>query len=485
MKLTYRYKLRPAKEQNATMIEWLNLCRRQYNYRLGQRFCWWELTRTQINSCPLNVSVVPVEKVYQDIPEFRIQVRDGRKLSKDGLPITKKGDKHSNIVGGYVQWNTVQLGDLKNTKKLFPGYKKIHSQVLQDVINRVETAFSNFINPDKNGNRAGKPKFKGLHYYKSFTYSQLKNRHISGNHVDLFGIGKVEFVQHRPIPSEFVVKLGTVKLEADGWYLSLALEDKTVPIKEDEEICPTLENSCAIDVGLERFLTRDDGTYIEIPRFLRKASDRLARLQRAKSKLPPEHKDKPMLYKAVAKLHQKIARQRQNFHFTTAYWLFSEADIVFVEDLKLKTLIRRNKPKPDGKGGFLPNRQSQSSGMNKCSLRSKQASLTRLEPIGSALDAGHSSFFQILEWVAWKLGKRVIKVNPWGTSQHCYACLNKVSKSLSDRWHSCSCGASLNRDENSGKLLKLLGLGLACATCTGRLNWEAVFPRGLSPPALI
>ncbi len=444
MKLTYRYKLRPTKEQNATMIEWLNLCRRQYNYRLSQRFRWWESSRTPINSCPLNVSVVPVDKVYQEIPEFRVQVRDGRKLGDDGLPITKKGDKHPNIVGGYVQWGTVQLGDLKNTKKLFPEYKKIHSQVLQDVINRVETAFSNFINPDKNGNRTGKPKFKGLHYYKSFTYSQLKNKHLLGNFVDLSGIGKVEFVQHRPIPAGFVVKLGTVKLEADGWYLSLALEDKTVPIKEDEEIYPTTENSCAIDVGLERFLTCDDGTYIEIPRFLRKALLRLAQLQRAKSKLPKGHSDKPQLYRAIAKLHQKIARQRQNFHFVTAYWLFSKADVVFIEDLKLKNLIRRNKPKPNGKDNFLPNRQAQRSGMNK-----------------SWLDAGHSSFFQILEWVAWKLGKRVIKVNPWGTSQHCYACLNKVSKSLSDRWHSCPCGASLNRDENSGKLLRLLGLGLA------------------------
>ena len=69
-------------------------------------------------------------------------------------------------VDGYMQWLTVQLADLKNTKKLFPEYKKVHSQVLQDVIGRVETAFSNFVKPDKNGNRAGKPRFKGLHYYK-------------------------------------------------------------------------------------------------------------------------------------------------------------------------------------------------------------------------------------------------------------------------------------------------------------------------------
>ncbi len=444
MKLTYQYKLRPTKEQNAIMIKWLNLCRRQYNYRLSQRIKWWEETRTPVNSCPLNVSIVPINRIYQHIPEFRTQVRDGRNRGEDGLPITNKGDKHPNIIGGYVQWQTVQLGDLKNTKKLFPEYKKVHSQVLQDVINRVETAFSNFITPDKNDNRAGKPRFKGLNYYKSFTYSQLTNKHISDNHVDLSGIGKIEFVQHRPIPTGFVVKLGTVKLEADGWYLSLALEDKTVPVKEGEAICPTKENSIAIDVGLERFLTCDDGSYIEIPRFLRKASNRLCKLQRAKSKRTKKHKDKQKLNRAVAKLHQKIARQREYFHFVTAYWLFSSSDVVFVEDLKLKNLIKRNKPLPDGKGGFLPNNQAQSSGMNK-----------------SWLDAGHSQFFQILEWVAWKLGKRVIKVNPWGSSQYCYACLNKVSKTLSDRWHSCSCGASLNRDENSGKLLKLLGLGLA------------------------
>ena len=92
MKLTYRYKLRPTKEQKATMIEWLNLCRRQYNYRLSQRIKWWEATRTPVDSCPLNVSIVPVDRIYQDLPEFRTQIRDGRKLGEDGRTITKKGD---------------------------------------------------------------------------------------------------------------------------------------------------------------------------------------------------------------------------------------------------------------------------------------------------------------------------------------------------------------------------------------------------------
>ena len=454
MQFAYQYRLKPTTEQNATQIEWLNLCRRQYNYRLGERYRWWEATRTPVNACPLTASVVPIKAIYQNIPEHRVQVRDGRKKDQNGNPITKKGDKHPNIVGGYVQWQTVQLADLKNTKKLFPCYKKLHSQVLQDVINRVETAFSNFTRPNKNGERSGKPRFKGLHYYKSFSYPQLRNKHIDqkNGYIDLPGIGQVETVFHRPIPDGFSVKMGTVKLEADGWYISLTLEDKSVPYKEEEAISPTNENSIGIDLGLERFLSCDSGKYVEIPRFLRHSAKRLARLQYRQDKLPKGSKDKQKLYTAIAKLHQKIARQRLNFHFCVAYKLFEQTDVVFVEDLKLRNLIRRNKPKPalkdtashNGKGGFLPNRQAQKSGMNK-----------------SWLDAGHSSFVAILEWVASKRGSRVIKVDPWGTSQFCSSCLQKTPKSLSDRWHEHDCGISIHRDHNSARLVKLVGLGLA------------------------
>ncbi|NBD14597.1 MAG: transposase, partial [Cyanobacteria bacterium] len=48
-----------------------------------------------------------------------------------------------------------------------------------------------------------------------------------------------------------------------------------------------------------------------------------------------------------------------------------------------------------------------------------------------------------------------------GTSQHCSNCLNRVPKELSDRWHSCPhCGIKLQRDINSGILIKEVGLGV-------------------------
>ena len=248
MLLKYKYKLKPHKSQAVIISNWLSMARKQYNYRLAERLNWFEATRTPVNSCPLNVSVVPVERIYQNILEFRTQTRDGRKKGSDGNPITKKGDKHPNIINGYVLWETVQLADLAQTKKLFPEYKSMHSQVLQDVIQRVQTTMDNFTLPDKNGKTSGRPKFKGKHYYNSFSYPQLSNTNIVKNAngrycVNLPKIGLVPFVFNRQIPKGFKVKTGTVIIEADGWYISFTIEDKAVPV-EVAEIQPTEKNSC-------------------------------------------------------------------------------------------------------------------------------------------------------------------------------------------------------------------------------------------------
>ncbi len=114
--------------------------------------------------------------------------------------------------------------------------------------------------------------------------------------------------------------------------------------------------------------------------------------------------------------------------------------------LKVSNMARRNKPKQDEHGNFLPNGQSAKSGLNK-----------------SFADAGIAGFLnQILPYKAERAGRLVVKVNPAGTSQHCAICLNRVTKELGDRWHECPhCGASMPRDLNSGILIKKVGLGVA------------------------
>ena len=446
MLLKYKYKLKPHKSQRAIIANWLELARRQYNYRLAERLNWFEATRTPLNACPLNVSVLPVDRIYENIPEFRTQTRDGRKKDSNGNPITKKGDKHPNIINGYVLWETVQLADLAQTKELFPEYKSIYSQVLQDIIQRVQTAMDNFTKPDKNGKTSGRPKFKGKHYYNSFSYPQLSNTNIVRNAngrfcVNLPKIGLVPLVYNRPIPKGFKVKTGTVIREADGWHISLTIEDKAVPV-EVAEIQPTEKNSKGIDLGLLHYAVTSDGEFLETPKFFRKSERRLSRLQARLAKKSKHSQAWRILKEKIAKLHQLIARQRLDWQFKLAYHLFSNVKVIFLENLKIANLIRRCQAKLGDNGQFLPNGQSAKSGLNK-----------------SLQDAAFGQFVQVLEYVAWKLGKRIIKVDPKGTSQYCWECLNKVSKSLSERWHSCPrCGQELDRDYNSALLIQKIGL---------------------------
>lgn len=204
-----------------------------------------------------------------------------------------------------------------------------------------------------------------------------------------------------------------------------------------------LETSGDGDILAEftNYVALSSGKVVEHPRFFRTEANRLAKLQKRLAHKVKHSKPWKILKVKIAKLHQRIARQRLDWQFKLAYWLFNKCDVLFVEELKLKNLTRRAKALIDNQGNWLPNGQSAKAGLNK-----------------SMLDAAHGQFVQVLKFVAWKLGKVVREIDPRGTSQHCWNCLNRVSKELKDRWHSCSCGEELHRDDNSAKLIKKIGL---------------------------
>ena len=444
MKLAYQYKLNLEAHQSQVIDEWIELSRRQYNFRLLERFRWFDSTRTPVNACHLNVSIVTVEDIYRNIP-----------LSKTLSKGKRKGEEYSLINQGYVDWPNVQKDDLTHTKRLFPEYKEMPSQVLQNVIERVTRAFDRFVKGDGNGKRSGKPKFKGKPYYRSICFPQGVEI-VGTGQVDLPKIGVVSFVEHRPIPSGFTVKTATIVKELDGYSISFALDDESIPI-EVVEIQPTEQNSKGIDLGLEFFASCSDGTQIEFPRWFRRLEEKIARLQAKKASKPHGSIARKILAVRIAWYQRKIARSRKDWQFKLAYKLFEDCQVIFIEDLALKNLIRRNKLKTDEGGKIMPNGQAAKSGLNK-----------------SMTDAALGQFVKILEWVAFKLGKRVLKVDPRGTSQHCHACLNKVLKSLKDRWHDCpNCLESLPRDVNSGKLIQWIGLntvGMDSASLKNALN---------------
>ncbi len=438
MRIAYQYKLLPTTEQKAMLNNWLSMLRHCYNWMLADRFDWYEQNRCPVNACPL-VCHLPQPR---EQPEYYGQKR-----------------------------SLVQL------KQNRPWFKDIYADVLQDSVKRVKLAFDRFIKGDVKGHRSGKPRFKGRNRYRTFSYPRIKQDCIQENKIVLPKIGAVKLRLHRSMPPGFTIKTASVTKKADGFYVTLSLEDKSVP-RFVSEIIPSSDNSIGIDLGLEKIVSTSSGELILPPKYFRASQDKLARLQQKASEREKGSRARKLLYRKVAKLHQKIARQRKQFHFETAKWLLSKADVVFVEDLSLKNMSRRCKPKQDQDGKYLPNGQSRKAGLNK-----------------SLADAGLSQFVDILSYKAEKAhrprrgslgvrteqeaGLKVIKVDPRGTSQHCSNCLNRVPKDLSDRWHCCShCGLILDRDLNSAELIKKVGLG---ASLTQKRSTRKGSSPGVSP----
>jgi putative transposase len=383
MRTSYQYRLRLTTEQQNTIDEWLELCRRQYNYRLAERFNWQQQNRCDVNACPLICY----------LPELK-----------------NRPDLYS------------QKRDLVNSKKLFPEYKDIPSHTLQDVIARVDKTFERWLKGDSNGKRSGKPRFKGRGRYRSLGFPDpIKLEHVEGKFIQLPKLGKLKLILHRSIPDGFEIKTAMISKKADGYYMTLSLQDASVPEFNPE--LPTLDNTIGIDMGLKSFLVTDQGKEVEIPQHYRKAQKKLGRLQRSLSRKKKGSKRRKKAVRRVAKAHQKVANQRKDFHYKTAKKLLNTGKNIGHEALNIKGIARTRMAK-------------------------------------STHDAGWGQFLQILSVKAANAGLLAIAVNPNGTTQNCSSCGQKVPKTIRDRWHSCPhCGLELDRDYNAAINIKYRAVG--------------------------
>ncbi|HEY9901837.1 MAG TPA: transposase, partial [Candidatus Sericytochromatia bacterium] len=314
-----------------------------------------------------------------------------------------------------------QKRDLVNSKALFPEYKAIHSQVLQDCVERVKKTFDRWLKGDCNGKKSGKPRFKGLGRYRSLTFPQMKQDCIQGKFINLPKIGLVKLIQHRSLPNGFKIKTATVTRKVDGWYVTLSLEDTSIPVLTPE--APNLDNTIGVDMGLKAFLVDDSGKDEPIPQHYRKAEKHLKRLQRSLSRKKKGSNRRKQAVQRVAKAHLKVSNQRKDFHYKTAKKLLSQGKHIAHEKLNIKGIARRRLAK-------------------------------------STHDAGWGQFLSILSIKAERAGLLAIAVNPNGTSQNCSGCGTKVPKTLSDRLHTCSeCGLTLERDHNAAINIKHLAVG--------------------------
>lgn len=332
---------------------------------------------------------------------------------------------------------TEQQNKLPLLKKTNPELRLIHSQVLQDCLKRVDKAYQKFFDDlrrKKNGEKikVGYPKRKKLSRYNSFTFPQVwmnsKRKQVQVvkfdpvNHkfacITLPGFGKVKIRYHRAIDIT-KAKTVTFKRERSGkWFICITVE------RDNIAMIPDNGKVVGIDVGLKQLITTSDGNFIEHPKIIYKAEKRLRREQRklSRKKIGSANYERQRI--KVAKLHEKVRNQRNDFLHKLALWLVLNYSLIFLERLNIKGMVKNHN-------------------------------------LAKAIhDASWSKLVQYVTYKSVMLrGMLPVFVNPNGTSKLCSKCGSNVDKTLADRVHICpNCGLEIDRDINAA--LNILKVGL-------------------------
>jgi len=300
-----------------------------------------------------------------------------------------------------------QCNELPDLKKEFPEFKAVGSQVLQDVLERLDKAYKSFFRRVKQkGQKAGFPRFRGKDRYDSFTLKQAGWK-LEGRYLTITRVGRFKLFLSRPIKGD--IKTITVRRTATGKWLVAFSCDNVTP-----RTAPFSDKTVGIDVGIKSFAVDSDGGVVDNPKFFRKSEKLLRQRQRSLARKEPGSKNRANARLLVAKTHQKITNQRRDFLHKTANRYIQNYETITVESLKIKNMVR-----------------------------SRHLSK-------SISDVSWGTFFELLSCKAGEAGRTVFRVNPKDTSQLCSGCGERVPKELSERTHRCpKCGLVLDRDLNA------------------------------------
>ena len=305
-------------------------------------------------------------------------------------------------------------------KEQFSELKNVYSKALQYEVYRLFSNLKSLSQSKKTGRKIGKLRFKGKGNFKTIHYNQsgfkiiptearLDTLHISK-------IGDIPMRIHRKIDGH--IKQVVIKKYPSGkWFACIVVEQDMIVQRQP------VKKLIAMDMGLEEFLTDTAGRRIENPRYLKKSLKQLRHNQRRLSKKEKKSKNRSKQIVRVARLHERIKNQRDDFEHKLARYYVNKYDFIAIEDLNIKAMFKS---------------MEQDVLLSKKQKRNMQ---------GAINDVAWYRFARILSYKAEWAGKTFIKVNPGYTSQ-----TYKYDKSL-DRDYN----ASLNILERS---LKEIGQGL-------------------------
>ena len=307
---------------------------------------------------------------------------------------------------------SAQLKEIRAGDRDGQGRHSFTSQ--QQTLRRLGVVFQAFYDRRRAGQEPGYPRFKPRGRFDQVMFvagDGAKWTPSAGDgwaRAGFQAVGAVKVRQHRPVRG--TVKTLQLKREHRRWYVIVVAD--TEPVAR-----PAAAREIGIDMGVARFLTASDGEFVANPQFLAAAQEVITSLQRRKDRARPGSSNRKRLRRGLAREWRKVRNRRRDFHHKTARDLVNSCDAIGIERLQTANMTRRPKPKrASGQpGAFLANGAAAKAGLNK-----------------AILDAGWAQFTRILVGKAEEAGRRVIWVNPAGTSIGCHSCGQRCTRPRQD-----------------------------------------------------
>ncbi len=303
---------------------------------------------------------------------------------------------------------------------------EVSSVPLQQGLRHLQTAFTNFF-----AGRAEYPNFKKKHHGGNAEFTKSAFKWKDGKVYLAKCSQPLDIRWSRQLPDGAEPSTITVKLSPSGrWTVSILVDIEI-------ETLPESPNQIGLDLGITSLIALSNGEKVANPKSFKKKRKKLCKVQKALSRKKKGSNNRHKARLKIAKVHAEISDARQDFLHKLTTRLVRENQVIAVEDLAVKNMVKNRK----------------------LSL--------------SISDASWGEIIRQLEYKCNWYGRTFIKIDRWFPSSkrcgHCGHIVDKLPLNIRE-WDCPKCTIHHDRDVNAAR--NILAAGLAVSVCGATIRPE-------------